>query len=396
MSSIALEDTVILWDCSRSMIRTDFKPNRLRTIQKLVKLFIENKIRKDPKDSIAIAAIGTRIIKLADFSNNSDFLASQLNKLEISGTANVVDGIAFALQMLVKKIRHLGGANQRIIIFTDASKPDIEPARMQKIIKAAQGLGVYIDICQLGLLEMDRSLNPYRQIANATNSEYGFFSNAKALYRAAEGFASKKQSADTDYFDPNKASKLPRLVAEIAVDLRRPSISEIREMMGKVDHKCQICYQNTCPVCSNPFYSCGRFCPSCSRPIHMHCASMWSDRDNSEFQDKTVFRCPNCFFLLKVPHSVQQLMKITGGQSIKVLDEDGFAGKPIKMTKVLDNIVENIEDVCSFCSNIFMTGEETVYQCSCSAYYHQSCLEKMYNEIKSCRNCGGLINPGSA
>ena len=114
MSSIALEDTVILWDCSRSMIRTDFKPNRLRTIQKLVKLFIEHKIRKDPKDSIAIAAIGTRIIKLADFSNNTDFLVKQLNKLEISGNANIVDGIAFALQMLVKKIRHLGGANQRI------------------------------------------------------------------------------------------------------------------------------------------------------------------------------------------------------------------------------------------------------------------------------------------
>ncbi len=122
MSSIPLEDTVILWDCSRSMIRSDFKPNRLRTIQKLIKLFIEHKITKDPKDSIAIAAIGTRIIKLSDFSSNADFLTKQLNKLEISGNANMVDGIAFALQMLVKKIRHLGGSTQRIIIFTDTLK----------------------------------------------------------------------------------------------------------------------------------------------------------------------------------------------------------------------------------------------------------------------------------
>ena len=172
MSSIALEDTVILWDCSRSMVRTDFKPNRLRTIQKLIKLFIEHKIAKDPKDSIAIAAIGTRIIKLADFSNNSEFLTKQLNKLELSGNANIVDGIAFALQMLVKKIRHLGGSTQRIIIFTDSSIPDLEPERIQKITRAAQGLGVYVDICQLGLSEMDRALNPYRKLANATNAEY--------------------------------------------------------------------------------------------------------------------------------------------------------------------------------------------------------------------------------
>jgi len=390
-SSIALEDTVVLWDCSRSMIRSDFKPNRLRTIQKIIKIFIENKIAKDPKDSIAIAAIGTRIIKLADFSNNTDFLTKQLNKLEISGNANMVDGIAFALQMLVKKIRHLGGSNQRVIIFTDCSKPDMDLERMQKITKAAQGLGVYIDICQLGLSEIDRASNPYRILANATNAEYGFFTNTKALYRAAEGFSSKKTPPETDYFNPNKENKLPRLVAEIAVDLRRPTIGEIREMMAKVDQKCQICYANTCPVCNNPFYSCGRFCPSCSRPIHLHCASMWSDRDNSEFADKTVFRCPNCYFLLKVPHSVQQLMKITGGVAIKV-ETEGFAGKPIQITKVPDSIIENIEDACSFCSNIF-TGQEAVYQCSCSAYYHQSCLEQMNKEIKSCRNCGGLINP---
>ncbi len=390
MSSIPLEDTVILWDCSRSMIRTDFKPNRLRTIQKLIKLFIEHKIAKDPKDTIAIAAIGTRIIKLADFSSNTDFLTKQLNKLEISGTANVIDGISFALQMLVKKMRQLGGSTQRVIIFTDSSTPDIESAHMEKIIKAAQGLGVYIDICQLGLSEVNREFNPYRKLALATNAEYGFFANTKALYRAADGFASKKTPPETDYFDPNKESKLPRLVAEIAVDLRRPSISEIRDMMSKVDHKCQICYQNTCPVCNNPFYSCGRFCPSCSRPIHLHCASMWSDRDNSEFQDKTVFRCPNCFFLLKVPHSVQQLMKITGGQSIKI-EDDGFAGKHVQMSKVPGSVIDNIEDSCSYCSNIFESGGEAVYQCTCSAYYHQSCLERMYKEIKSCRNCGGVI-----
>ncbi len=390
MAEISIEDTVILWDCSRSMVRADFKPSRLRILQKACQIFIETKLQIDPKDTIAIATYGSRTKKIADFSYDSNFLIEQTKQFEIAGNSHLEDGIAFSLQLLVKQIQKLGGKVPRIIVFTD-STPVNPSERIKKLAKLAQGLGVFIDVCQIGTSKT--SENTLKNLAYSTNAEYAFFNNQKALFRAAEGFASKKIVKETeDYFNPNKKDKIPILISEISVNLRRPSINEIRDMMhGKTDYKCQICYQNKCPTCHANFYTCGRFCPSCGRPLHLHCSSMWAQKASEG--NKNTFRCPFCYFLLKIPKSVQKLLIASGGSGIKILDEDISSG-PIKMIFIPDNQINSIEDACSYCNNIFLEGEQRVYRCSgedCRSYYHESCLQKMYNEIKSCRSCGGQI-----
>ena len=99
MAELSVEDTVILWDCSRSMMRTDFKPSRLRVAQKLIKIFIEKKIAIDYKDSIAIALFGSRTKRISDFSSDISYLFGSLANFEIAGHSNVEDGIALALQL---------------------------------------------------------------------------------------------------------------------------------------------------------------------------------------------------------------------------------------------------------------------------------------------------------
>ncbi|MHA1729673.1 MAG: vWA domain-containing protein [Promethearchaeota archaeon] len=394
MAELTVEDTVILWDCSRSMIRTDFEPSRLRVAQKMIKIFIDQKILIDFKDSIAIATFGSRTKRITEFSNDPEYLKENLSsKLEISGHSNLEDGIAFGLQMLVKQIQKIGGKTPRIMIFTDNSSNYKITNRIKKLAKAARGLKIFIDVCQIGppiVKKQDENL--LKKLVYATNGEYAFFNNKKALYTASEGFASKKSAGkeSVDPFNPNKEDdSLVPLISEISVDLRRPTIHEMREMIrGEVEYKCQICFQNKCPVCNSPFYVCGRFCPSCNKPIHLHCASLWAQKSDIDKSRKDVFRCPFCYFLLRIPPSIQRLMALTGGK-IKIVDND--MEKPVKMIRVPDNEINGIQDACSFCNNIFV-GEQKVFRCTgCNAYYHEFCLQEMFKDIKACRNCGGQI-----
>jgi hypothetical protein len=390
MAELSVEDTVILWDCSRSMMRTDFKPSRLRVAQKLIKIFIEKKIAIDYKDSIAVALFGSRTKRISDFSSDVSYLFGSLANFEISGHSNVEDGIALALQLLIAQIRKIGGKTPRIMIFTDNSSVESDFKRIEHLANVSKNLGVFIDVCQIGAPKSDEGRNVLKELAYSTNAEYAFFKNNDALFFAAEGFASKKGVKETDYFDPNREdSQIAPDITKVSVDLRRPTINEIRTMMKeKTDNKCQICYQNTCPTCSSPFYACGRFCPSCNRPIHLHCATLWAEK--SDFNKKNVFRCPFCYFLLKVPSSVPKLMSMTGGR-IRILDED-ISHKPVKMVKIPEEKINDIDDACLYCNNIF-ADDNKVFQCSgCGSYYHDYCYREMYEDIKACRNCGGEIN----
>ncbi|MHA1339840.1 MAG: VWA domain-containing protein [Promethearchaeota archaeon] len=389
MSDIKLEDVVVLWDCSRSMVKNAFKTSRLRIAQRVLKQFINSKFNIDPKDRIGIIIYGSRTKKLSNFTADSEKLIESLSKFEIMGRTNLSDGLAFAMQMLVKEIQKVGGKVSRIFIVTDNSKRKLTD-RLKKMAKLAKGLNIYIDVCLVSQ-EVPPDNDVLKKIALVSNGEYAFFKNIKALLRGAKGFASKKITKESeDYFDPNKKSDIPKLISDVAVDVRRPSINEIREMMrGTTNYKCQICYQSNCPTCHSPFYAEGRFCPSCGRPMHLHCAAQWAEK--SDFPEKNVFRCPFCYFLLRIPKSVQKLMEVTGGKSIQVIDEDESFGKPVKMLRVPDEDVPKIDDACAYC-NIIFSGDEAVYQCSnCKSYYHESCLRKIYEEIKACRVCGGKI-----
>ena len=53
--------------------------------------------------------------------------------------------------------------------------------------------------------------------------------------------------------------------------------------------------------------------------------------------------------------------------------------------------INQINESCVYCHNIFV-GKYKVYKCQkCGSYYHEPCLKKTYDEIKSCRFCGAEI-----
>ena len=390
MHDIKIEDAIILLDTSRSMLRKDFKPNRLIVAMDAVKNFIQTKFTIDLKDRIALLTFGEETKILTRFTNDENKLMSSLEKLEISGKGSLNEAIAFSLQLLVEEMRKIGGKIFRIFIITD--NKIVYDDRLTKMINIAQGLGIFIDTCQLGKSE-DYNRTILKQIAKTTKGEFGFFNNSKAILNAGKSFASKKDiKSSTDYFNPNKTTDIAPLVNEIALPLRRPSLLDIRLMMdltNKSTEKCQICHSTKAPLTKADFYSEGRYCPSCDRPMHLSCAAMWAKK--SEYKEN-VFRCPFCYFLLVLPESISKLLDEPPEDAPKIRIINGSNGNITKMILYPEQDIENINASCSYCHSIFL-GDYKVYQCeNCGAYYHEPCLIKMNEEIHACRNCGSRIS----
>lgn len=390
MPELKIEDTVILLDASRSMLRKDFKPSRLVVELQATKNFIQSKLSIDMKDRVSIITFGGITKKLISFAFEEDKLIESLNKVQISGQGILHEGIAFALQILVEEMRKIGGKTPRIFIITD-SKLNIDINKLEKIVKIAKGLGVFIDACQLGGTQ-DYGKNSLKRITQLTGGEYGYFGNSKALINAGKAFASKKEVKETtDYFSPDKEDKIAPLVSEIALPLRRPSLMDFRLMIKGIDKgqdKCQICHSVKAAVTGADFFSEGRYCPSCDRAMHLSCAAMWAKK--TEYKEN-VFRCPFCFFLLELPRAALKLVKEKAEDPQKIEIFDDTEEIETKMILIPDENIDDIHASCSYCHSIFL-GDFKVFQCeNCTSYYHEPCLQKMSKEIKACRYCGAKI-----
>ncbi|MFX0070416.1 MAG: VWA domain-containing protein [Candidatus Hermodarchaeota archaeon] len=389
MHDIKIEDTVILIDSSRSMLRNDFKPNRLVIAIETIKNFISSKLDIDINDRISIICFGESIKKLNDFSSNKQQLLNSLGNLQMSGKGVIQEAIAFSLQLHVGEMRKLGGKIHRIFIISD-NKLDVNSEQLDEIIDVSKGLGIFIDTCQIGK-PPGMNQNILKRISYLTNGEYGYFNNERAIINAGKSYASKKMiKQSSDYFSANSKEKAPPLVNEIALSLRRPTVMEMRMMMkdgGKEQEKCQICHSVKAPTGAD-FYAEGRFCPNCERPMHLSCANMWAKKSE---QKENLFRCPFCYFLLKVPKTISKLVqsKVDDFKKIRIIEDDGRS--KTRMIEIHSQNINQIDESCTYCHNIFL-GEYKVFKCqNCGSHYHEPCLQKMYNELKACRFCGAEI-----
>jgi hypothetical protein len=259
------------------------------------------------------------------------------------------------------------------------------------MVNISKGLGIFIDTCQIGRIQHSNPIN-LKRIAQMTNGEFGYFNNSQAIITAGKSFASKKAVKETnDMYSPDKKPKIPPLISEVALPLRRPTLLEIRKMVsGKYEgqDKCNICHSTKAPLTGADFYSEGRSCPSCDRAMHISCAAQWAKK--TEYKEH-VFRCPFCYFLVELPKSALKLVdeSTISSQKIKVMDEI----KSTSMLLIPQNEIDEINASCSYCYNIFL-GDTKVFSCEkCKSYYHGPCLDKMTEELKACRYCGAEIRP---
>jgi hypothetical protein len=157
------------------------------------------------------------------------------------------------------------------------------------------------------------------------------------------------------------------------------------ERAGKL--QCTICYTSLCPTCKVNFYGCGRFCPNCLKPIHLHCGIKWAE-NQMKGQPKTsedkIFRCPHCFYLLKIP-----MTQMDVSCNVERGDEDEDNAVKVDRLTFHEAAPAILDEVCGVCSTLFEAAvDPEVFQCSaCKSYFHVNCLKDTVLDDKRCPNC---------
>ncbi|NVM55118.1 MAG: VWA domain-containing protein [Candidatus Helarchaeota archaeon] len=392
MAEERLEDIVICMDVSRSMFRRDFAPSRLEAVKKAIRGFVKRKIQIDNRDRVALVAFSSKGNVISELTNEPDVLFSSLEPLKAGGATGIGEGLAVAIQLLVKEIQMLGQKVFRIIVISDG-KPwgsTIDPFKMTTL---AGRMKIYIDTIGISELGVAYEESTLEKIAVGTKGEYSRVFETQSLVEVLLTLASKKEIS---YSEAQKKTITDATVLNIiAGELFRPiEASEdqtelINLITGREKTKCLICYQYDCHTCHGPFFSCGRYCSNCKAPLHLHCAADWAENSPPE-NNPTIFRCPRCFFLLKVPEKVHLVKKVHRKYASDLPTE----AETTRFALITKETEEIAAAVCPICHIIFDFSEDPrAYLCTyCGTYYHAKCLEDWLAKGEgACRVCGKRI-----
>ncbi len=391
------ENIVLLLDCSRSMYRKDYAPTRFDAAKKAVTAFIETRLKNEAATQFALVTFGNKIMKVLDFINLPETVVNALNETDLGGKSPLGDGLGLAVQLLIGELRKAGARVPRILLISDGNftKTSIDPV---KIAKLCSGLNIYIDVIRLGAVE---HFNILKRIAQMTNGQFYYCNDANDLVgtaiKLAENPASTKAAFDKE--DARFAPLLSQIAGNLlnVGQLTTDQKTIIDSMLGKNASKCIVCFQVDDPVTKAPFYISGRYCPNCSQPMHITCAAMWAEQDSKRTSSE-IFRCPHCFYLLRIPAEVQKTRQLHK-QMKSAESETPAEEESDQLIFGRKGIAKDFGDTALFtaCPACHMIFEETdkVVACGneeCNALYHENCFAKLEEEYR-CKKCGMKNQP---
>lgn len=384
---LKIEDTILCIDTSRSMFRRDFEPSRIKVVKNALKEFVQIKSQIDDRDRFALVTFSSEAKVRLDMTNNVDEVHNAIDSITIKGTTGLGEGLAVGIQLIVKEIQQVGAKVYRMVLISDG-KPWVSTINPLNMTKIAAGLKLSIDTIGLFELGIAYQESILEKISRETNGEYVRVYDTASLRESLSNISKKKEipySASREQIESTTALFLESIAGELLspADLSETQEHLIHLLLGKQKDKCIICFQDVCPVCHGPFFTCGRYCPNCKSPMHLHCSAKWAEATSKE----TTFRCTRCFFLLKVPKSISKVEKFRGSRP-RILDEGAQEVTHFELIKKESD--ELLNSVCPICHMIFEAPP--AYHCkTCSTYYHPKCLDKYLQNEMSCRVCGKKI-----
>lgn len=396
MSQRISENIIICFDVSRSMYRKDYAPSRLEASKRAIQALVSARLKDDPSTSFAIITISDKPKVLLDFNSTEATIHEELENLEFKGKSALGDTIATGIQKLIIELRKVGAKVPRILVVSDGNytKTSIDPLKMANL---ASKLNIKIDTFRLGEVS---HLNLLKRLSDITEGQYFYSNDTETM------IASARKLADSNIKDYTQSIKTaienPAFLRKIAAslirtqDLTTDQEETIKQIRGEAEYKkCTICFKEDSPYTQGTFYTEGRYCPQCSTPMHLSCAAQYAKSAKDEkTKESGTFRCPHCFYLLKIPTDIQQITKLQ--ELRKPMKSSGQKANSfyVKKQPVEQLGEEAMYNACPVCHTIFDEGQEVI-KCAnpdCNTIYHTSCFQKLINS--SCQNCGSELKLG--
>lgn len=347
---------------------------------KSLKDIIKKKHEIDPNDRFSVILFSNKTYELKEY-----FRDYQIIKDYIIEEGEIVGKTLFPLGKAVKSIirekRKIGQKLFRIIVISDGY---IYPKMSNpiKFAKAANDLGIIVDFLRFGKGVI--SGNILKRVVEITGGNNYYIQDELEYDPIIDEIAAKKKIKISNIFSKTDEDSLDEMSKDIASDLLKPEdLTTIQKAnINFEDLTCAICHSERCMVCETGFYGCGRFCPNCLKPIHMHCAMQWAEQQKSEQNGGyLVLRCPFCYYLLKIPLSIHRENVDYDAEDLNLIEKIKFGSEAGEIMTAVCGDPE--------CGIMFDESEDVfVYKChSCDNYFHVDCLKKAFAREKACPYC---------
>lgn len=313
------EDIVIILENSEKFQLNDIDPSRYSIFQELINNFVKERTEIDFRDRYSIVVFGKSGSKeLEDFKTLSFTLLDDINTLfqktssfkkniDLNNwSSRFIKSLQISIQKCISVFKKVRNKTLRIIYISNIipSLPESIRSKIEAIIrKTAHRLEIIMDMLIISGKEPVKIFeyeNIFKQIADLTGGSYFLIKNKRQFQEAFESITKKKKVLLQSYLGNEEYKESKKFLEVIASDLDR-----ITQLLSDADLKCQICFKKKCD-CDDllDVYDHLRKCPSCGKVLHLCCAGRWAEQQNAKSDSigfPNVFRCPFCYYLLKVP-----------------------------------------------------------------------------------------------
>ncbi len=312
------EDIVIIVENSPAFHTSDIPPNRFLKFIEIMREFVKERVKIDYRDRGFLIVFSDKIhTPMADFDVFSQNMINQiqssfdqsesLTNLDVQSWAlNFQKALQIGVQRCISTFKQIRNKTLRLLIIVNqlpSGLPETYNASLRDTIeRTAQRLDIMIDVVHItgaktaSLFYID---NSYKIICEMTGGIYYQIQNESQLEEAFEKIVKKKKILLKSYVSNREYTTEKEFLEVIASPTEK-----ITDLLGDADLKCQICFKKECTCDIIDSYQHLRRCPNCSKIIHNCCSGKWAEQQNSKSNFigfPNVFRCPYCFYLLKVP-----------------------------------------------------------------------------------------------
>lgn len=312
------EDLVLIIENSPAFYSSDFTPNRFLKFIELMTEFVEERVKIDYRDRAFLIVFGDKVLTpmndydvftqnlLSLLHSSFDQIESHINIDVQTWALNFQKALQIGIQRCIFTFKQIRNKTLRLLIVVNqlpSGLPETYNASLRDTVeRTAQRLDIIIDVIHItgaktaSLFDID---NSYKILCDMTGGVYYQIQTANQMEEAFKELVKKKKILLKSYVSNREYTTEKQFLEVIASELE-----PITDILGDADLKCQICFKKDCVCDVLDHYQHLRRCPNCEKIIHNCCSGKWAEQQNSKSNFigfPNVFRCPYCFYLLKVP-----------------------------------------------------------------------------------------------
>lgn len=283
------EDTLIL-------LAVDREYTHMGAVTAALEEFFQTKASLDPTDRFnMVFFLEHGPAYLEDFTFQWDYLVNLLKENQDKiGKPSLEGGLFLALTFILDIYKVVSGKYFRILVIKDGSVPELtKDFLVTNLIEKIHPMPVFLDVIALGMYEDPDQEKLQNMINTSEGGELIYATTFKEFQDALRHDATNKKEIKVGLWDDKPDYMMhpehKPFFEDLASDLE--PVTKYEPNM-----KCTVCFKPSSPVCGTDALV---RCPSCKTTYHDCCLISWADQSNIGIDH--VFRCPICFYLIKLP-----------------------------------------------------------------------------------------------